>query len=77
MSETYRTSLQYQTCTCLAGQYGRWCKHLTAARERQAAGAAKLAAAQERWAAEVAMQARARAAEVARTRWSAAYPGSD
>jgi hypothetical protein len=37
----------------------------------------KIRAAQERWTREVAAQARARAAEVARNPWSRSYPGSD
>lgn len=77
----YQTSLYRQTCTCLAGQYGRWCKHLTALAEQQATAsvrlAEKVAAAQARWAREVEIQNRARAAEVARNRWSANYPGTD
>ena len=37
----------------------------------------KIEAAQARWARECEVQARARAAEVARNRWSATYPGTD
>ena len=40
MSETQSTSSRYetnayrQTCTCMAGQYGRMCKHLRAAMDQ-------------------------------------------
>ncbi len=39
--------------------------------------AEKIRRAQESWAREVAIQARARAAEVARNRWSRSYPDTD
>jgi hypothetical protein len=42
-----------------------------------AATEAKIEAARARWDAECATQARARAAEVARDRWSAHYPETD
>ena len=77
MSETYQTSLYRQTCTCPAGQYGRWCKHLTALADQQTADDAKIAAARARWATAEASVRRARAAELARSRWAATYPGTD
>lgn len=79
MSETttYRTDLYRQSCTCPAGSYGRWCKHLDALADSQARVAAKISAARARWNAEVEIQQAARAREVARNRWSATYPGTD
>lgn len=80
-TRTYRTNLYRQTCDCMAGQYGHWCKHLTALADQQATASArladKIAAARGRWDAAEAAVSRARSVEVARNRWSANYPGTD
>lgn len=73
----YETNLERQSCTCMAGQYGHWCKHLTALAQEARDAAEKIAAASARWAAAEAAVQRARFAHLTTRGHWAAYPGID